>query len=62
MRRVKKWENSEHFQRWLATFCLQSEKRMRRIRGYQQLPALWVHLRILLEKEENEIDNHEAIA
>ena len=62
MRRVKKWENSEHFQRWLATFCLQNEKRMRRIHGYQQLPALWVRLRDLLEKEENGIDKHEAIA
>ena len=62
MRRVKKWENSEHFQRWLATYCLQNEKRMRRIRGFQQLPALWICLRDLLEKEENEIDKQEATA
>jgi putative transposase len=26
MRRVKNWSNSEHFQRWLATYCLASEK------------------------------------
>ncbi|MBK7892039.1 MAG: transposase [Bdellovibrionales bacterium] len=27
MRRVKRWRDSEHFQRWLATYCLASEKR-----------------------------------
>lgn len=26
MRRVKRWRDSEHFQRWLATYCLASEK------------------------------------
>lgn len=62
MRRVKKWENSEHFQRWLATYCLQNEKRMRRIRGHQQLPGLWVKLRSMLEREENQIDNVQALA
>lgn len=45
MRRVKKWRDSEHFQRWLATYCLNSEKKMRRVRGYQALPGLWVILR-----------------
>jgi putative transposase len=59
MRRVKKWHDSEHFQRWLATYCLHSEKRMRRVRGYQQLPALWVKLRSMLEKE---IDINQASA
>ncbi len=62
MRRVKKWHNSEHFQRWLCTYCLQSEKRMRRVRGHQALPALWVNLRVLLERKENEIDNKQATA
>ena len=42
MRRVKRWRNSEHFQRWLATYCLASETRMRRIRGHAALPGLWV--------------------
>ncbi len=51
MRRVKNWKNSEHFQRWLATFCLSSEKRMHRIPGYRTLSALWVHLRVMLERE-----------
>jgi transposase-like protein len=46
-RRVKRWRDSEHFQRWLATACLQNEKRMRRIRGFIGLPALVVRLREL---------------
>jgi putative transposase len=54
MRRVKNWKNSEHFQRWLATYCLGSENKMRRIRGYQSLPGLWVLLRTLTEK--NQVD------
>lgn len=49
MRRVKRWRSSEHFQRWLATYCLASEKRMHRIRGHAALPGLWVLLRTLTE-------------
>lgn len=49
MRRVKKWKSSEHFQRWLATYLLASEKRMRRPRGHAGIPALWVQLRTLTE-------------
>jgi transposase-like protein len=44
LRRVKRWHNSEHLQRWLATACLQNEKRMRRIRGHSGMPALIVRL------------------
>src|SRR3989344_2447316 len=40
MRRVKKWKDSEHFQRWLATYCLNSEKKMHRVRGHMALPGL----------------------
>lgn len=58
MRRVKRWRDSEHFQRWLATYSLASEKKMRRIRGYQGLPGLWVMLRTLTEK--NQIDSGES--
>lgn len=50
MRRVKRWQGSGHFQRWLATYCLAAEKRMRKIRGHASLPGLWVLLRILTEK------------
>ncbi|MEI7578395.1 MAG: transposase [Armatimonadota bacterium] len=52
MRRVKRWRDSEHFQRWLATYCLASERKMRRIRGHQSLPGLWVLLRVLTEKNQ----------
>lgn len=50
MRRVKRWRDSTHFQRWLATYCLASEKKMRRVNGYQTLPGLWILLRTLTEK------------
>lgn len=54
MRRVKNWKSPSHFQRWLATYCLHSEKKMRRVRGYTYLPGLWVTLRKLTE---NDVDN-----
>ena len=60
MRRVKHWKNSEHFQRWLATYCLASEKRMRRIRGFAALPGLWVKLQTITA--EKQIDETEAVA
>lgn len=44
-RRVKRWRDSEHFQRWLATAALKNEKRMYRIRGHAGLPALAIKLR-----------------
>ena len=52
MRRVKNWKNSEHFQRWLATHCLANEKRMRKVHGHRELPALWIKLRTVLEGKE----------
>lgn len=55
MRRVKRWRDSEHFQRWLATYCLASEKKMRRSRGSVGIPGLWILLRTLTEK--NQIDS-----
>ena len=51
MRRVKHWKSSEHFQRWLATFCLHNERRMRKVRGYRGLPALWVMIREITTQE-----------
>lgn len=60
MRRVKRWQGSEHFQRWLATYCLNSEKKFRKPRGYQALPGLWVLLRSLVE--EKQIDSKEQVA
>jgi len=51
MRRVKRWQDSKHFQRWLATACLQNEKRMRRIRGFRSLPAIIVRIQSLCAHE-----------
>jgi len=51
MRRVKRWQDSAHFRRWLATACLQNEKRMRRIRGFRSLPALVVRIQSLCTHE-----------
>lgn len=56
MRRVKRWKSSEHFQRWLATYLLASEKRMRRIKGHSTLPGLWVRLRSLTENKQETVD------
>lgn len=56
LRRVKRWRDSAHFQRWLATACLKNEKRMRRIRGFQALPALRVKLQGLCRRDET-VDN-----
>lgn len=50
MRRVKHWKDASHFQRWLATHCLSSEKKMHRVRGYRALPGLWVLLRSMCEQ------------
>lgn len=63
MRRVKRWRDSGHFQRWLATYLLASEKRMRRMRGHSGLPGLWVRLRSLTEDKQNEmIDDQTEVA
>jgi transposase-like protein len=50
LRRVKRWKDSGHFQRWFATSALHSERRMRRIHGYSQLAAVWIRLRDFLPK------------
>lgn len=44
LRRVKRWRDSEHFQRWLATAILNNEKRMHRIRGFKGLVRLKARL------------------
>lgn len=50
LRRCKRWRDSEHFQRWLATATLKNEKRMRRIVGSSGLPALAARLRCLCSR------------
>ena len=52
LRRVKRWRDGSHFQRWLATACLQNEKRMRRMRGHSGLPALLVRLQEICKSQE----------
>lgn len=52
LRRVKRWRDGPHFQRWLATACLQNEKRMRKIRGHAGLPALVVRIQELCRCQE----------
>lgn len=59
MRRVKNWKNSEHFQRWCATYCLAAEKRMKKVQGYRNLPGLWILLRKLTEQ--NDVDTNQEI-
>lgn len=61
LRRVKRWRNSEHFHRWLATACLHSEKRMRKVRGHAALPALVVALSELCINKES-VDSNTAAA
>lgn len=51
LRRVKNWQDSAHFQRWLATSCLHNEKRMHRIPGYRGLGLLREALKILCHIE-----------
>jgi transposase-like protein len=60
MRRVKKWHDSGHFHRWLATACLQNEKRMKRVHGYRSLPALAVRLQTLCNQEKTVDNNTQA--
>ena len=60
LRRVKRWQNSAHFQRWYATSALNSEKRMRRVKGHSGLPALKTKLRELCAGVA--IDNKRAAA
>lgn len=40
LRRVKRWRDSEHFQRWLATAALANEKRMHKVKGFRGLATL----------------------
>jgi transposase-like protein len=61
LRRVKRWRNSEHFTRWLATACLHNEKRMKKVKGYVGIPALSVALAELCRHEES-VDSDAAVA
>ena len=63
MLRVKRWRNSEHFQRWLATACLRNEKRMRRVKGHRGIAALTIRLGQLCDHSRTErIDSKDRAA
>ncbi len=44
-RRVKRWRNARMIVRWIATACIDAEKRFRRLRGYQGMRDLVAALR-----------------
>jgi len=56
LRRVKRWRDGDHFQRWLATACLKNEGRMRKIRGFRGLAALAIRLQQLCTTDDK-LDN-----
>ena len=60
LRRVKRWRDSVHFQRWLATSALTAENRMRRPRGFTGLSSLKARLQELCVK--NSVDEKRSIA
>jgi putative transposase len=62
LRRVKRWRNSEHFQRWLATACLRNEQRMRRVKGHRGLEALAIRLAQLCVQTPENLDSGVKIA
>lgn len=60
MRRVKRWKDSAHFQRWCATMSLNAEKRMKRVRGHKGLLAL--RQRLLSMCSSTAVDRMQAVA
>ncbi|MBK7845688.1 MAG: hypothetical protein IPJ71_18790 [Bdellovibrionales bacterium] len=59
MRRVKHWK-TRALPAVAGDFCLHNEKRMRKVRGYRGLPALWVLVREIT-KQEIEIDFEQKV-
>lgn len=62
LRRVKRWEDSSHFQRWFATSALHSEKRMRRVHGHNQIAAVWIRVREFLPTPSTQEDIGQGVA
>jgi transposase-like protein len=50
--RVCRWRNSEQRQRWVATALLKIEPRLRRVKGYEHLPALREAMKRLVGRTE----------
>jgi putative transposase len=55
--RVCYWKNSEQRQRWVATALLETEPRLRKVRGYQHLPELRTAMRqfVMERKKKSEL-------
>jgi len=51
MRNVKRWRNSQHKARWIATALLAAERSFRRIKGYRSMSVLVTALEQHIEKE-----------
>jgi len=62
LRRVKHWQDSGHFQRWMASACLQNESRMHKIEGFSGLPALMIRLQELCKTEQQSLDKKSIAA
>jgi putative transposase len=58
--RVCYWKNSEQRQRWVATALLETEPRLRKIRGYEHLPQLRAALAQFVGKRPKTTDLKEA--
>ncbi len=58
--KVDSWKNSNQRQRWLATALLDTEPRLRRVKGYRHLPQLRQALRQELELEEKNTNREAA--
>jgi transposase-like protein len=50
--RVCRWRNSEQRQRWVATALLKIEPRLRRVKGYEYLPAMRAAMKRLVGRKE----------
>ena len=58
--KVDSWKNSNQRHRWLATALLDTEPRLRRVKGYRHLPQLRQALRRDLELEDTSTDREVA--
>jgi hypothetical protein len=56
LRRVKRWRDSEHFQRWLASAALANENRMRRVRGFKGIGNLAAAISALCAAAKPQVD------
>ena len=58
--KVDSWKNSNQRHRWLATALLDTEPRLRRVKGYRHLPQMRQALRRELGLEEKSANREAA--